>query len=115
MDNSIAVVDETLKALRKVAPKSRAAVKAARGPRATPVMKQSRAPGIAAFRVTASDTPNTPAQRVVDGMKADNLKASVQNLQDMATAVGPIIDKFDAILVSYRDISRWAESLNTIM
>ena len=58
------------------------------------------------FDSPMSRRPNTfaidpAAQNVMDAvLTADGLKSSVNTLETMANAIEPIVDKFDAILVS---------------
>ncbi|TFK59926.1 hypothetical protein BDN72DRAFT_725646, partial [Pluteus cervinus] len=57
--------------------------------------------------------PASDAQTVVDDMKAANMEASKQSLQDMATAIGPIVNKFDSILTAPY-LNQYSATLNTV-
>lgn len=91
LDNSIAVVDKTLAALRAAAP----APVVDNGP-TIPPMKQSR---LARLNATAVGlvADSSPAQKLIDGLSAESLRPSVKSIEGMAKAVGLIIDTFDNV------------------
>ncbi|THH13227.1 hypothetical protein EW146_g6965 [Bondarzewia mesenterica] len=108
LGSSIVIVNETLAALRKAAPKSDPA-DAYAVPTFTSPMRLDKTK----LRTARVDAAGTPVENVIQAMSAEGLKSSTQSLEDMAKAIGPIVDNFDSILTKpYLD--NFNATLNTV-
>ncbi|TFK60537.1 hypothetical protein BDN72DRAFT_904873 [Pluteus cervinus] len=110
LTTTIATVKNTLDLMKATTPKPPA--RAAKIPQPS-TLKDHRAALTAVRSFVAAADPASGPQAVVDGMKADNLKAGKQSLQDMAIAIEPIVAKFDSIsIATYLD--QYSATLNTV-
>ncbi|TFK59924.1 hypothetical protein BDN72DRAFT_883804 [Pluteus cervinus] len=104
--------EEILASTIATVPAPKPPARAAKVPQPT-TLKAHRAAQLAACNFAIAADPASGAQTVVDDMKAANMESGKQSLQDMATAIGTIIDRFDSILTApYLD--QYSATLNTV-